>query len=164
MRRLRPKRTRTLLIAIAIAAGLAAGAIAYWSNPGSGSATTVLTDAQSLSLEPGTPTAHLSPGDVASVAIVASNPNPYFVHLGSLTLDADEGEPFIADAAHGGCNVSALSFVAQNNGGGGWQVPPRVGATNGTLIIDMPSAIAMSTDAADACQGATFTVHLEEGA
>lgn len=161
MRRLTPRRTGAVLVAIAIAAGLAAGAIAFWSASGSGSATTVLTDVQSLTFEPGIPTAQLYPGDDASVAIVATNPNPYFVGIGSLVLDTDDGEPFVADAAHSGCDVSVLSFITQENGGAGWQVPPRVGTTDGTLTIDMSSAMAMSADAADACQGATFTVHLE---
>ncbi len=161
MRRLTPKRTGALLVAIAIAAGLAAGAIAYWSANGSGSATTVLTDAQSLSFEPGSPTAQLYPGDDASVAIVATNSNPYFVHIGSLVLDTNDGEPFEADAAHSGCDVSALSFTSQDNGGAGWHVPPQAGSTDGTLTIDMSSAMAMSATAASACQGATFTVHLE---
>lgn len=161
MRRLTPRRTGAVLVAIAIAAGLAAGAIAFWSASGSGSATTVLTDAQSLTFEPGIPTAQLYPGDDASVAIVATNPNPYFVGIGSLVLDTDDGEPFVADAAHSGCDVSVLSFITQENGGAGWQVPPRVGTTDGTLTIDMSSAMAMSAEAADACQGATFTVHLE---
>lgn len=162
MRRLTAKRTGALLIAIAIA-GLAAGAIAYWSASGSGSATTVLADAQSLSFEPGSPTAQLAPGDDANVAIVATNTNPYFVHIGSLALDTDDGEPFVADAAHSGCDVSALSFITQDNDGAGWEVPPRAGSTDGILAIDMSSAIAMSTDAMNACQGATFTVHLEAG-
>lgn len=161
MRRLTPRRTGAVLVPIAIAAGLAAGAIAFWSASGSGSATTVLPDAQSLAFEPGIPTAQLYPGDDASVAIVATNPNPYFVDIGSLVLDTDDGEPFIADAAHSGCDVSVLSFITQENGGAGWQVPPRVGTTDGTLTIDMSSAMAMSAEAADACQGATFTVHLE---
>jgi hypothetical protein len=155
------KRTGGLLIATAIAAGLVAGAFAYWSANGSGSATTVLGDPQSLSFGPGTPTAQLYPGDNASVVIVATNPNPYFVHIGSLSLDNDEGEPFVADAAHSGCDVSVLSFVTQDNGGEGWHVPPRAGTTDGTLTIDMASAMAMSMEAANACQGATFTVHLE---
>lgn len=161
MRQPTPKRIGALLIVIAIATGLVAAAIAYWSASGSGSATTVLTDAQSLTFEPGAPTAQLYPGDEASVAIVATNPNPYFVHIGSLSLDSDDGEPFEADTAHSGCDVSVLSFIAQDNGGAGWHVPPRVGSTDGTLTIDMSSAMAMSTEAADACQGATFTVHLE---
>jgi hypothetical protein len=151
------------LIAIAIVALLTAGAIAYWSASGRGTATTVLTDAQSLSFEPGIPTAQLYPGNDASVAIVATNPNAFFVHVDSLSLDTDDGEPFVADAAHSSCDVSTLSFPPQDNEGAGWDVPPRAGATDGTLSIDMPSALAMSTAGSNTCQGATFTVHLEAG-
>ncbi|HEX3172803.1 MAG TPA: hypothetical protein VHQ43_01120 [Solirubrobacterales bacterium] len=157
------RRRAGLAIAIAIAAGLAAGAIAYWSGNGSGTATTVLTDAQALSFEPGAPTAQLYPGNDASVVIVATNPNAFFVHIGSLSLDTDDGEPFAVDAPHASCDISVLSFVSQDNGGAGWNVPPRAGATDGTLAIDMASAMTMSTAAASACQGATFTVHLEVG-
>jgi len=153
--------SRWLLIAVAVVAGITVGALAYWSGSGSGTATTVLTDAQTLSFEPGTPTAQLYPGGETSVAIVATNPNPFFVHVSSMVLDTDEGEPFIADDTHSGCDVSTLSFVTQDNGGAGWEVPPQAGATDGALTIDMPAAMQMSAAGTSACQGATFTVHLE---
>jgi hypothetical protein len=155
------KHSRRLLIGAAVVAGVTVGALAYWSGSGSGTATTVLTDAQTLSFEPGTPTAQLYPGGETSVVILATNPNPFFVHIGSMVLDTDEGEPFVADATHGGCDVSTLSFVTQDNGGAGWEVPPQAGTTDGTLTIDMPAAMQMSAAAPSACQGATFTVHLE---
>jgi hypothetical protein len=155
------KHAGALLIAIAV--GLAAGAFAYWQGTGSGTATTTLADAQSLSFEPGKPTSQLFPGGDANVAIIASNPNSFFVQIGSMVLDSDDPEPFLVDAAHSGCDVSALSFVSQNNGGSGWQVPPRVGLIDGTLTIDMSAAMKMSTAASDACQGATFGVRLEMG-
>lgn len=161
MKRLAAKSPWALLVAIAIAVGLAAGALAYWAGPGSGSATTVLADTQQLTFEPGTPTAELNPGGKTGVAIVARNPNSYFVRIGSVVLDTDEGEPFHSDLVNGGCDVSVLSFVAQDNDGAGWEVPPRVGSTDGTLAIDLPGAMKMSSAAASACQGATFTVHLK---
>jgi hypothetical protein len=161
VRRLLPKRAGVLLIALAILVGAAAGALAYWGGSGSGTATTVLADTQQLAFEPGTPTAQLYPGDDASVAIVATNPNPFFVQIGSIVLDASGGEPFAADADHGDCDVSVLSFITQDNDGAGWRVPPRVGATDGRLAIDMPAAMAMSIAAASTCQGATFTVSLK---
>ena len=161
MRRRGATRMRALLIGFALLAGLGAVALAYWSGSGSGSASTVLSDAQTLSFAPGTPTAQLLPGGDASVTIVATNPNPFFVHIGSLILDGEEGEPFVVDPAHSGCGVSVLSFVTQDNGGAGWEVPPQVDSTDGTLTIDLPSAMQMSAAGADACQGATFTVHLQ---
>jgi hypothetical protein len=150
-----------LLIALAILAGAAAGALAYWNGSGTGTATTVLANTQTLGFEPGVPTAQLYPGGNTGVAIIAVNPNPYFVEIGTMSLDTEEGVPFEVDAGHSGCNLAALSFVPQNNGGAGWEVPPRAGTTDGRLTINMESALVMSTSASDACQGATFTVHLE---
>jgi hypothetical protein len=60
------------------------------------------------------------------------------------------------DAAHPGCVVSTLSFTTQTNGGAGWTVPG-----NGSLPLTLASALSMSTSAANACQGATFTVYLK---
>jgi hypothetical protein len=150
---------RVLLLAAAAVAVCSAAAGAYWTGSGSGSATTVLPDPHSLSLAPGIPTAQLYPGDDASVAIVASNPNSYFLHIGSMRLDT-AGQPFAVDAAHSGCDVSVLSFVTDDNGGLGWDIPPKVGAVDGTLTIDMAAAMRMTSAAANACQGATFTVRL----
>jgi hypothetical protein len=148
------------LLAIAVVAGLAGGALAFWSGSGSGDARTVLPEPLPLSFSPGMPTAQLYPGGVASVAVVARNPNAYFVQLQSLELDGSAGEPFAVDAGHSGCDVAALSFTTQDNGGLGWRVPPRIGDTDGALTVDMAAAMQMTTEAADACQGATFTVHL----
>jgi hypothetical protein len=152
---------RVLLIAIAIVAGTTAGALAYWQGSGSGTATTVLANVRALSFAPGTSTASLHPGGEASVAIVVSNSNPEFIQIGSIILDPDAPEPFFVDPAHGGCDVSTLSFVTQDNGGAGWRIPPSAGTSDGTLAIDMPGAMKMGIAAADACQGATFTVQLE---
>jgi hypothetical protein len=159
MRRLAVKRTTALAVAITL--GVAAGAFAYWAGSGSGSATTVLSDAQALHLEPGTPTYQLYPGGDANVVSVVSNPNKFFAQIGRIVLDTTGGGPFTVDGAHSGCDVSVLSFIAQDNGGAGWRVPPRTGSTDGTLAIDMPAAMKMSVAAANACQGASFTVALE---
>jgi hypothetical protein len=161
VRRLAANGPWALLIAIAILAGATAGALAYWEGSGSGSATTALADTQSLSFTPGTPTAELYPGDDASVAIVVSNPNPYFVQIGSIVLDTAGGPAFAVDPAHSGCNVAVLSFVPQDDEGSGWRIPPRAGTTDGALAIDMSAAMRMSAAATNACQGATFTVALE---
>ena len=41
----------------------------------------------------------------------------------------------------------------------GWDVP-----ANGSLAIDLTGALAMSSAAVDACQGASFTVYLTASA
>jgi hypothetical protein len=148
-------------VAIAIAVGLTTGALAYWAGPGSGSASTVLADTQPLTFAPGTASNQLFPGDDTSVSIIAINPNSFFVHIGSIALDSDDPNAIEADAAHSGCNLSSLHFVTQNNAANGWAVPPRAGTTDGTLTIEMAEALTMSSEAASACQGAVFTVHVE---
>jgi hypothetical protein len=152
-----------LLLALVVLAATAVGALGYWNGGGGGTGTARLAEPGALSLAPGTPAAALYPGGAADVATVVSNPNPYSIRIGSLALGTAGGTPFVADAAHNGCGVGALSFVRQTNAGAGWLVPPRVGVTPGTLAIDLPEAIRMSADAASACQGATFTVALEVG-
>ena len=161
MRRPVLSRARGLRIAAAIAIGLTAGAIGYWTGAGSGTATTTLDNPQELSLTPGTPGNQVWPGASSDVATVASNPNPYTVQISSISLDTDQGTGgFAVDAGHSGCDPSTLGFTTQNNGGSGWTVPAMVDATPGSLSIAMPDALAMGASAADACQGADFTIYL----
>jgi len=160
-------RARTLVLAaiIAIGAAIATGALAYWTSVGSGSATTMLASPIQLTLEPGTADAQLSPGHAAGVAVIAANPNDYFVPIGSLTLDNGAGTGgFDVDAGHATCDLSVLHLAPQDNGGAGWRVPPRIASTDGTRLIVLGHALSMDADAADACQGASFTVHLRAGA
>lgn len=157
-------RTRLLIIVVVVTLGLAGGAVAFWAGTGAGDAQTRLDDPQPLLLNPGTASAQLAPGGAASVSVTATNPNPYTVHLSTLTLDTGRGSGgFDVDAGHAGCALSTLAFVPQDNGGAGWTVPPRAGGTDGALPIDMTSALTMDTSAANACQGAIFTVYLVAG-
>lgn len=144
---------------------VAASAIAYWTTVGSGAAAGSAADAQSVTLTAGTPTAELYPGGHADVAVAVSNPNPFPVHLGSLSLDTGQGTGgFDVDAGHQGCDPAVLGFTTQTNSGAGWSVPPKVGAVAGVLAVDLPNAVAMGASAANACQGASFAVHLAVGA
>jgi hypothetical protein len=56
-----------------------------------------------------------------------------------------------------------VSFTAQSNGGAGWSVPAKAGTTNGVLHLDLSNAVAMGASAGNACQGASFLVHLNAG-
>jgi hypothetical protein len=137
---------------------------AFWTaggiSAGSGTAATTV----AMSLTPGTPTASLQPGGQASVTLAVSNPNDTTIRIGSLALDTGQATGgFGVDTAHSGCTVSALSFTTQTNGGAGWSVPAKVGATNGTLSITFANALARGTGAANACQGASITVYLAAG-
>lgn len=162
------KRARTLLAAGTVVLGLAAGAVAFWSATGSGEATTVLGSPNQLTLTSGTPQNQLSPGNAANVTAVATNSNPYFVTIDSLALDTADGTAgFDVDGGHSACDLSAIHFTPQDAPvsvfGPGWRVPPKVGDTDGTLPIELSDALVMDSDAANSCQGATFTVHLIAG-
>lgn len=79
-------------------------------------------------------------------------------------LDTSQGTGGLAvDTSHSGCGLATLSFTTQTNGGVGWTIPAKVGAVDGTLPITLANALAMSTSAANACQGASFTVYLVAG-
>jgi hypothetical protein len=164
-RRLRLTKKGRYLAGLAILlAGFAASSYAYWTAFGSGEAQTHLPDPQAATLEPATASAELYPGGTASIALTGFNPNPYVVHIPSLQLDTNE-EPdgFDVDGDHPDCSDDVLSYTTQDNGGNGWDIPPKVGNTNGSMAITLPGALAMSVAADNGCQGATFSVHLVAG-
>jgi hypothetical protein len=137
---------------------LIAGTVAYaaWTVNGSGTGTASATTALNLTFSGGSPSGTLYPGASADVDTSVSNPNPFTVHVSTVSIDTTQGtNGFGVDAGHSGCNLSALSFTAATNGGSGWNVP----ATS-SVDVDAAGAIAMSGAANDACQGATFTVYL----
>jgi hypothetical protein len=165
-------RPRAQILAATIALALAAGAVAFWMASGSGEARTVLGSPQQITLTAGIPQQQLAPGlapgRASSVAVVATNPNPYFVTFTSLALDAGAGTGgFDVDAGHSGCNLAAIHFTPQPPPvgvfGPGWRVPPKVASTDGTLAFELSGALSMDEDAANACQGAELTVHLVAG-
>jgi len=148
--------------AVALAALVLAGAaVAYWTTTGTGAASTAAPTPLDVTLTAGTPGNLLYPGGAAAVTVTASNPNPYPVRLGSLSLDTAQGTAgFGVDVPHAGCDLTALSFITQTNGGAGWTIPAKAGAANGSLALDLSGALAMALGADDDCQGASFVVHL----
>ncbi len=144
--------------------GAGGTALAYWQSSGTGTGSATTGTVTAVSLSPATPTATLYPGGQADVSLTVSNPNTTAVSIASLVLDATYGTGgFAVDAAHSACQTSALSFTAQTNAGNGWSVPAKTGSVDGALDISLPDALAMSSDAANACQGAQFTVYLAAG-
>jgi hypothetical protein len=147
--------------AAATALALSGGAVAYYSATGNGSSTASVASPDPLSIAARTPTANLLyPGGSGEVDATVSNPNPFPLRINSLVLGSGG---IGVDSSHSGCDTSALHFTSQSNGGAGWNVPAKVGATNGTLDLALTGAINMDTSAANACQGATFTVSLATG-
>ncbi|MGI8802324.1 MAG: hypothetical protein ACR2KV_09160 [Solirubrobacteraceae bacterium] len=162
MRRPRPRSRALIATTVAAVATVALGAAAlgYWQGAGAGASQTQLANVVAVTLSPGTPSDPLSPGDVGGVNVIVSNPNNIRAHVGSFVLAA--ASPAIAvDGAHGGCDTSALTFTTQTNGGAGWNVPPKSGAVAGVLTVELNGALSMSSTAADACQGARFTVAMD---
>jgi len=139
-------------------------AVAFWTSSGAGPGTAATGTALPLTITAGTAVAGLHPGGTSSAALVLSNPNTFPVQVPSLVLDTTQGSGgFAVDAAHSGCGLGTLSFTTQTNGGAGWTVPARVGVTNGQLTLGLTGAVAMGLSAADACQGAAFTVFVRVG-
>ena len=130
---------------------------AFWTQGGSGGGTAAAAALASVTLTPGTASTDLYPGRSGDVAVSIVNGNGYQAFVGLLTLDTASGtNGFSVDGGHVGCNVSALSYAAQSNSGAGWFVP-----AGSTLDLDLANAVTLTTAAASACQGATFTVYLQ---
>ena len=145
---------------------IVAVAFAFFSSTGTGSGTgSTASSAQAVTIAGGTATSPLVPGGNGDVSVTIGNPNNFSVHVSSLVLDTSQGtNGFDVDGGHSGCDVSTLGYTTQNNSGSGWDIPAKVGSTNGSLPIDLANAISMGTDAAQACQNADFTVYLKPGA
>lgn len=151
-------------IGVVVLVAVPIGAYAYWTRTGSGTGSGQSGTTAAITLGPGAPSAGLYPGGNTDVVLTATNTNESSVRIAALHLDTARGTGgFAVDASHSGCDVSALSYATQTNGGAGWTVPARVGATDGTLSITLTSALTMSPGALNACQGATFTIYLVAG-
>jgi hypothetical protein len=150
-------RKRVAVIAILAIAGSVIGvAIAAWTTGGSGSGQASAGSATSMTISAGTPSTSLYPTASADVAATISNPNPYKVHVSSISLGA-----ITVDGGHSGCNTATVTVTSpQDNSGAGWDVPAKSGAVNGSANVDLANAISMTNSANDSCQGATFTVAL----
>lgn len=150
-----------LLLVIMTLSALGGIAAAVWSAVGSGSGTAGAATTVAVTLSPGTPSTSLYPGGQTDVQLSVSNSNIATVRIGSLSLDTLRGTSGISvDAPHAACVLSAITFTTQTNGTTGWTVPGKVGTVNGSLAITLTNAVAMSTSAVSACQGATFTIFL----
>jgi hypothetical protein len=149
------------LFVVALILGTFGTAYGFWTAIGGGSGAAATAAPVPVTLSPATPTTELFPGGQSAVTLVVTNPNPFVVRIRELTLDPSEGTGgFAVDAGHAGCDVSTLSFTTQTSG---WNIPARVGIVDGSLSISLANALAMGSAAANACQGANFTVYLSAG-
>ena len=158
MRRHRFLRKAALVSAtLVLAAASATGAWAFLTIAGGGTGSVSVGTAQAVTFSTATPTTALYPGDAADIALTVSNPTGGNVFIPSLQLDTTQGtNGFTVDGSHSGCDVGDLTFTAD---GTGWTVPANTAA----YPIHLPGAVSMSTSAANACQGAVFTIYLKVG-
>jgi hypothetical protein len=158
------RRGTLVAVAVAVTVGVGGAASAVWTASGGGTGGADTGALQPVALSSGAPATPLFPGGQTAVEVTVTNPNDANAKIGSIALDTSQGSGgFAVDAGHAGCTLSTLSFTTQTNGGAGWVLPPRVGAVDGTLAISLSNALSMSTSAANACQGATFTIYLVAG-
>jgi hypothetical protein len=137
--------------------GIAGTAVAMWTAGGTGTGYADTDTAEEVTITPGTTTGQLYPGGTADVKLSISNPNAFAVTVPSLSLDTGQGSGgFAVDGGHSGCTpLSILGFATQTNGGAGWTLAA------GTTPVTLTGALSMNASAANACQGATFTVYVQ---
>jgi hypothetical protein len=149
------------LFAAILVLGAGTGAWAYFTGGGAGSGSGDSGTTVPVTLTPAAAVPGLYPGGSANVRLTVTNPNTAQVRIASLMLDPTQADGgYAVDAGHTGCGLSTLTYSTRSNGGVGWTVPARSGGADGTLAITLAGALAMSTGAANACQGAVFTVYL----
>jgi hypothetical protein len=145
--------TRRVLALAAAAAlvGVGAGAAyAYLtgSGSGSGSASTGTMQTVTITATAGSPTTPLLPDGTGDVVLQVDNPNGFAVTLvsviGSGTISAD--------SEHSGCNPSVVTFTNQTG------LSVSIPASSSGYQVDLAGAASMSSSAANACQGATFSI------
>jgi len=163
--RQRLKSKRFWLVVIVVAALLVGGgsAFAYFGSTGRGTGVATVGHPEPITIAAGTAPSgseQLFPGGSGSVTVQITNPNPFLVRVNALVLDTSRGSNGFSGP--GGCDLSVLSYTTQTNGGLGWDVPKHT-TSDGVLDLDLAGAVSMSTGAANACQGDSFTVFLKVG-
>jgi len=154
MNRFTKKRVFAALTGLAVM-GVAAGAYAYFSTTGSGTATATVGSSSALVIK-GTVTGSLYPGTSSPVSLTVDNPSSGKQRVGTISL-----EKITADAGHSSCSVVTtggnpdftMADIAVNkvfSPGNGQAVTP-----SGSLTMNETGV------SQDACQGATLTLTLK---
>ncbi|MEU5258854.1 hypothetical protein [Amycolatopsis sp. NPDC021455] len=143
-----PTLRRVLVVTTVVGATLGGGiAVAAWTSSGTGTAgakagtaaapTTGTVDASALT------TGLLYPGVDGNALIRITNPNPYPVKVTGVTGNGTA-------TATGTCPGNTVTWNAKQ--------PNTVIAAGDTATITLTGAVSMAPTAADACQGAVFTI------
>jgi hypothetical protein len=126
----------------------ATAAFAYWRTFGSGSASAVTSALGTPTIQAlaggDAPTTSLLPGATSDVVLRVNNPNAY-----TLTITGIAQNGAITTTA-GACTTTGVSTSFPSS--------PSIAVPNGTHLIDVSGAAAMSTASSNGCQGAMFNV------
>ena len=157
MSRNRSIRKQAILFSVALIALAGAGLVyAAWTTSGSGSVYAKAGTAQAIgTLDASASTSGtLYPGATGETVLKVSNPNSFPVRVTAVALNGTNAD-ISADSGHAAC-TSAVTFSGAS--GLTIDVPAKTGGTNGSVQTTLPNTVTMSNSAADACQGATFTI------
>ena len=155
----RRRSARLALAALVVTVGLAVStgaAQAWFAAISAGSGPVPVGALQDLTATATPVSTALLPGASADLVVELANPNGVAVRVDSIAVDPTRGTGGVS-VDRAGCPASAIALAAQTTG---WIVPARTGGADGRLSVRLPGALALATDAPDACQGASFTVHL----
>jgi len=123
-------------------------AFAAWNADGKGDATVAGKTAEKLVVtNVGVPNA-LYPSATSNLVVKVKNPNPYPITVTSIANDTSAAVT-VAPLAGSTCAASNVSFTNQTN--------LNVPITPNTEVTITVPGVKMIADAADGCQGATFT-------
>ena len=154
MNSLTKKRLVTAFLGLCVL-GIAAGAYAYFTTTGSGTATATVGNSSAVTLK-GTITGNLYPGTSLPVTLTVDNPSTGKQRVGTISL-----EKITADAGHASCSVVitggnpdfTMADVVVNK---------TYGTGNGQAVTPSGSLTMNDTGVnQDACQGATLTLTLK---
>ncbi|WP_410671670.1 LEA type 2 family protein [Amycolatopsis sp. cmx-4-68] len=118
-------------------------AYAAWTSTGSGSGAVTSTTSASSTIGSDTTGTPLYPGAAKTFTVTVTNPNAYPVVVNSISAGSS--------AVTGDCAAGAVTSAAVSN-------PTGTIAAGGTGVYTLTAT--MAKDAADACQGKTFTLPL----
>ncbi len=99
----------------------------------------------------GTETTPLLPGGSGDVILNVTNPNPYAVTLVSVTGNGT----ISVDGSHPGCTTAGIVTFSDQTG-----LTQTIPGNGTTTAVDLPGAAHMALTAANACQGATFSIQV----
>ncbi|WP_086663961.1 hypothetical protein [Lentzea kentuckyensis] len=137
-------RKRTAVIA-AVAVLAVGGGVAYaaWSSTGAGNGSVASTTSLNSTIDPVAGAGGLYPGHTVSFSVTINNPNGYPAKVTSISAGSS--------ALVGACAAGTVTSAAVSNPDG-----TILAGQTGTYVLQAT----MNADAADACQGQSFTLPL----